>query len=547
MHFAARLPKPQRPVQAATEGPGNAAVAFGPGKRGFRVVYAGRLPQPRPVDCPKHAVLSEAARQRARPGPADASPGRDEFPMKPLSGLDALFLHLETPETPMHVGALHLLAQPAGDARAYVAAVRRHVAGRLHLSPVFTRRLAPMPLALANPVWVQADRVDLRVHVRHLRLPAPGSFAQLEATVARLHARLLERDRPFWRLYVIEGLASGELALCTKVHHATLDGAASVAFAQALLDATPVPRAVPACRHAARGEHPGRAQLLGNAVRTTATQAARALKALPELARVLTTLVARGDDAAAPSAKTESFGFAPRTPLNVTIGRARAVATLSIPLPAVARVADRHRVTVNDVVLAIVSGALRRHLDPRGELPALPLVAAVPVSLREAGNTDATTLATMSRMSLASDVQVPLERLRAIHAGSGRAKALTRELRSVIPTDFPSLGMPWLFGAAAALYGRARLADRVPPLANLVVSNFPGSSTPLFLAGARLLTWWPLSIVEHGLGLNVTVQSYAGSLDFGVVCARDALRDPGAFAGAMRAAFDELAAVPCVP
>ena len=146
----------------------------------------------------------------------------------------------------MHVGALHLLAQPPGDARAYVAAVRRHLAGRLHLSPVFTRRLAPMPFALANPVWVHADAVDLRAHVRHVRLPAPGSFAQLEATVARLHARLLERDRPFWRLYVIEGLASGELALYTKVHHATLDGAASVAFAHALLDTTPVPRAVPA-------------------------------------------------------------------------------------------------------------------------------------------------------------------------------------------------------------------------------------------------------------------------------------------------------------
>jgi diacylglycerol O-acyltransferase len=461
--------------------------------------------------------------------------------MKPLSGLDALFLHLETPATPMHVGALHLLAQPPGDARGYVAAVRRHLAGRLYLSPVFTRRLAPMPLALAHPVWVHADRVDLRVHVRHVRLPAPGSFAQLETMVARLHARLLERDRPFWRLYVIEGLASGELALYTKVHHATLDGAASVAFAQALLDTSPVPRAVPAAPQEAHGDHPGLTQLLGAAVRTTATQAARALKAVPELARVLATLAGRGDAAALPL-KRDSFRFAPRTPLNVTIGSARVIATLSIPLPAVARVAERHRVTVNDVVLAMVSGALRRHLADSGGVPTLPLIAAVPVSLRAAGNTEATTLATMSRMSLATDVEAPLERLQAIHAGSGRAKALTRGLRSVIPTDFPSLGMPWLFGAAATLVGRARLADRVPPLANLVVSNFPGSSAPLYLAGARLVTWWPLSIVEHGLGLNVTVQSYAGSLDFGVVAARDALRDPRAFADAMRAAFDELAA-----
>ena len=463
--------------------------------------------------------------------------------MKPLSGLDALFLHLETPETPMHVGALHLLALPAGDARAYVAAVRRHVAERLHLSPVFTRRLASMPLALANPVWVRADAVDPRQHVRLVSLPAPGSVSQLEATVARLHARPLERDRPFWRMYVIEGLASGELALYTKVHHATLDGAASVAFAHALLDTAPVPRAVPASQHPVQGEHPGLGQLLGSAVRTTAGQAVRALKQLPELARVLAALVARSDATAERAVRAASFRFAPRTPLNVSIGRARAIATLSIPLAAITRVAARHQVSVNDVVLAMVSGALRRHLGAHGGLPAEPMVAAVPVSLREAGNTDATTLATMSRMGLATDVKHPLARLLAIHAGSGRTKALTRELRSVIPTDFPSLGMPWLFGAAAALYGRARLADRIPPLANLVVSNFPGASSPLYLAGARLLTWWPLSIVEHGLGLNVTVQSYAGSLDFGVVAARDALRDPAAFAGAMREAFAELRAL----
>ena len=211
--------------------------------------------------------------------------------MKPLSGLDALFLHLETPETPMHVGALHLLASPPGGARAYAAAVRRHVAGRLHLSPVFTRQLAPMPFAVANPVWVRADAVDLRAHVRHVRLPAPGTFAQLEATVARLHARRLDRDRPLWRMVVIEGLASGELALYTKVHHATLDGAASVAFAHALLDVTPVPRAVPASEHTAQGEHPGPGRLLGTAARTTAAQALRAFRQLPELARVMTSLV----------------------------------------------------------------------------------------------------------------------------------------------------------------------------------------------------------------------------------------------------------------
>ncbi|MGZ8203925.1 MAG: WS/DGAT domain-containing protein, partial [Burkholderiales bacterium] len=295
--------------------------------------------------------------------------------------------------------------------------------------------------------------------------------------------------------------------------------------------------------HPTQGERPGLVELLGTAVRTTAMQGVRALRQLPELARVLTVLVARSDAMPARPARRGSFRFAPRTPLNVTIGHARAVATLSLPLSAIVQIADRHQVTLNDVVLAVVSGALRRHLASHGSLPVEPMIAAVPVSLREAGNTDATTLATMSRMGLATDVEDALARLHAIHSGSGRTKSLTRELRSVIPTDFPSLGMPWLFGAAAALYGRARLADRIPPLANLVVSNFPGPTASLYLAGARLLTWWPLSIVEHGLGLNVTVQSYAGSMEFGVVAAHNALRDPAAFVGAMRAAFAELKAL----
>jgi WS/DGAT/MGAT family acyltransferase len=269
----------------------------------------------------------------------------------------------------------------------------------------------------------------------------------------------------------------------------------------------------------------------------------RALTQLPELARVLAALAKRAE---APSPRTErgvSFRFAPRTPLNVSIGRARTVATLSLPLPDIVRIADRHQVTVNDVVLAVVSGGLRRHLTLHDALPASPLIAAVPVSLREAGNTEATTLATMVRMGLATDIADPVARLLAIHAGARRAKSLTRELRSVIPTDFPSLGVPWLFGAAAALYGRARLANHIPPLANLIVSNVPGPTSPLYLAGARLLTWWPLSIPEHGVGVNVTVQSYVNSLDFGVVAARNALPDAAAFVGAMRDAFAELHAL----
>jgi WS/DGAT/MGAT family acyltransferase len=453
--------------------------------------------------------------------------------MKPLSGLDSLFLHLETPATPMHVGALHLLERPRGRTD-YLTRVRRHVAARLHLSPVFTRQLAPMPLAFANPVWVRAEEVDLERHVVRVTLPAPGTHAQLEAAVARLHAQPLDRTRPLWRFHVIEGLADGGLAFYTKIHHATLDGASGVALAHALLDVSPTPRKVPAARPK-RGEHPGLVALVGSAVRVSGAQTVDLVRRLPALARALARL-ATGDTGFA-----RNLAFGPRTPFNRAITAPRSVATASLPLAEVKRLAAAHGVTVNDIVLTVVAGALRRYLAPRGGVPRKPLVAALPVSLREAGNTDATTLATMTLAALGTHLADPQARLAAIAESTQAAKAVTRALKGVIPTDFPSLGLPWLLSAAAALYGRSTLADRLPPLANLVVSNVPGPEVPLFLAGARLRTYWPLSIVEHGLGLNITLQSYAGSLDFGIVAARVGMADARPLARALEDALDELA------
>jgi WS/DGAT/MGAT family acyltransferase len=462
--------------------------------------------------------------------------------VKPLSGLDSLFLHLETAATPMHVGALHLLDPPQDDAGDFVAQVRRHVEGRLHLSPVFTRRLASMPLSFANPVWVETEEIDLDYHVRRIRLPAPGTHAQLEATVARLHSQRLDRRRPLWIFHVIEGLETGQRAFYTKVHHATLDGAAAVALAHAVLDASAEPRAVPLPARRRRGEDPGAVTLIGTAIRTSAAQTARLIRHVPEVARLFARLAGSSvrEAGGGAGALRRNFSFGPHTPLNVAIEGARSFASLSLPLDAAKRIAAANEAKLNDVVLAIVAGALRRHLDAHGGVPDKPLVAAVPVSLREAGNTEATTLATMTLASLATDVADPHERIAAIRASAGAAKALTRRLRTVIPTDFPSLGVPWLLSAAAVLYGSTRLADRIPPIANLVVSNVPGPTTPLYLAGARLRSYWPLSIVEHGLGLNITVQSYAGSLDFGLVAARNALPDARQFAEDMHTAFAEL-------
>jgi diacylglycerol O-acyltransferase / wax synthase len=356
--------------------------------------------------------------------------------------------------------------------------------------------------------------------------------------VARLHSKCMPRDRPLWAFHVIEGLQSGQLGFYTKIHHATLDGASGVALAHALLDITARPRRIEKTPSRS-GEHPSLADLVGLAVRSSGSEGVNLVRRLPQLARAVARLVAGG---AAGFGRNLAFG--PRTAFNGQIEPARVFATASLPLDRVKRVAAAHGATINEVVLTVIGGALRRYLAVHGGVPKKSLIAAMPVSLREAGNTEATTLATMTLASLATDFADPAERLNEVRNASAAAKAVTQRLKSVLPTDFPSLGLPWLLSAAASLYGRLEVADRIPPIANLVVSNVPGPTVPLYLAGARLLTYWPVSIVEHGVGLNITLQSYAGSLDFGLVAARSAVPDLHRVARGLRDSFAELERAP---
>ncbi|MBK6335981.1 MAG: wax ester/triacylglycerol synthase family O-acyltransferase [Betaproteobacteria bacterium] len=458
--------------------------------------------------------------------------------MTPLSGLDAAFLYLESEAMPMHVGSLQVYELPRGRRGDFFARARRHLADRLHLTPVFRRRLATLPLDLASPMWVEDRPVDLDYHLQRVVLPPPGTLAALEARVAELHGELLDRKRPLWRFYLFEGLASGQVAWYLKVHHASLDGAAGMQMAEALLDPSPEPRAPPRPRRRPLESTPGAGALVGAALRHAAGQYARLLGQLPELGRVVRDLVGAAGGVRPEGARRRTLS--PRTVLNVAITAERRFATASIPLAEVKAIATRHGTTVNDVVLALASGALRRYLGRHGGLPARPLVAAMPVSLRAAGDAACTTRATMVLASLATDVADPRARLAAIRASAGAGKSLTTRARSVIPTDFPTLGAPWLLAAAAGAYGRAQHLAAFPPLANLVISNVWGARSPLYLAGARMLTSWPVSIVTHGLGLNITVQSYCGSLDFGIIAARTAVPDLAPLVRALHAAHDEL-------
>ena len=366
-------------------------------------------------------------------------------------------------------------------------------------------------------------------------------MAQLEALVARLHAKPLDRERPLWMFHLIEGLATGELAWYAKVHHAALDGAAGVKLAEALLDDSPRGRRIPPPRARVLEATPGIGDLLGAALSKSVAEYRKFLRAMPEAARVVTGGLAALSSLAAPAGgRRRGLPIGPASPFNVPIGAERAFATASIPLASVKGIARRHGAKVNDVVLAVVSGAVRRYLLAKRILPASPLVAAMPVSLRAEGDSIYSTRATMVLANLATHIAEPRERLEAIRASAGNAKAITLRAKAIIPMDLPAIGAPWVISGIARAYGYAQAVKAFPPLANLVVSNVPGPQAPLYLAGARMLSWWPVSIVEHGLGLNVTVESYCGSLDFGIVAAKAAMPDVRKLADALYDAHEEL-------
>jgi len=473
--------------------------------------------------------------------------GPNESAMEVLSGVDGVFLNLETPATPMHVGSLHLFETPPGYRGNFYGVVRRMMESRM--VPVLRRRLAALPLQLANPVWLQGE-VDLDYHIRRVRLPAPGTRAQLEAAVAGLHAELLDRSRPLWMIHVFDGLEGGARAYYFKIHHAMLDGQAGVALAGALFDTSPEPPPRPKARARVADQKPGTLALAAAALRHDAAQYVRLVRDLPGVVRTLAGIIKSSADRSRGAAEPEdapslaelrrSISFGPRTAFNVAITPERGFATAALPRAELKAIAAAHDATVNDVVLALCSGALRRYLERTAAIPRKSLIAAMPISLREPGNTEMRTQAMLSLVSLATNVADPVKRLQAIRDSSGATKAAARHARSMIPTDIPLLGAPWLLGALAALYGRSRVVDALPVPANVLVSNVPGPPVPLYVGGLRMSGYWPLSIVEHGVGVNITLIDYAGTLFFGFVVARNAVPDPRALADDFLAAFAEL-------
>ena len=495
--------------------------------------------------------------------------------MKQLPGLDASFLHLETPQMPMHVGALHNFELPADYAGDFKADMRRHMAARLPFAPALCQKLAKMPLNFSNPSWIDAQP-DLEAHIVGIELPAGSGQAELEHQVGRLHTVLLDRGRPLWKFHVFSGLADGpagrkRYAMYTQLHHAAVDGQAAVALGQAILDLSPVPRHLPAAPEPAVEAAKVRRQLglagmLRGALANQLDLVVTAVKAIPQTVGVLSHLAAQkaggtaGDayqgikaavsrlqgHAARRSAtrSVSNLALAPRTRLNTTVSDTRVFASLSLPLAQFNAVRRRHKASLNDAVLMVCSGALRRNFLKHGPLPRKSMVAGVPISTRSKGDTASNNQATMTVVNLGTHIADPAKRLRHVLAATAAMKNNIGAMKSLMPTDFPSLGVPWLMQGLGALYARARVADRLPAIANVTISNVPGPTVPLYMAGALMLSNYPTSIVVHGVALNITVQTYNESLEFGIIACGEAMPEVAELAQHVRAAFEEFAALP---
>ena len=496
--------------------------------------------------------------------------------MKSLTGLDATFLYLETPEMPMHVGSFNLCELPPGFKGSFHKQVTQHIAKRMHLAPVFSRKLVFMPLGLGHPLWVEADEVDIGFHIRRAdpakKGAAPMTLAEAHALCAQLHGELIDRDFPLWEFYVFDRIqlpasqGSGIVAgFFSKIHHAALDGKGGVMLANAMLDLSPQPREV-ALPDPARKRKFESDVKLGKSLRSVFSssigQLVKAARALPAVATTLgSTLASRsaskalaGGNAAGKSSMP--IRLAPQTPFNASITSARVFVTATVPLAECKVMGKAVGGTFNDVVLWICSTALRNYLLQHHSLPKKTLVAAMPVSLRDggasAGSSELGNQVSMSLVELGTHLAHPLKRMNAIMASTAKVKTAMQDgLKDLLPTDYPSLLAPWLVGGAAKLalnaFGKSGLISRLPMMVNLVISNVPGPPVPLYLAGARFLTFHPLSIIVHGLALNITIQTYAGHVDFGIVADEKALPEAKDLAKAIEAAFDEAQSLMVAP
>ncbi len=464
--------------------------------------------------------------------------------MKQLSGVDATFLYMETDSVFGHVSSLSIYERPDDDYEP-LAAWREQIEKRLHLLEPFTRRLRNVPFKLDHPYWVADPAFDLDFHVRHTAVAPPGTDEQASALVSRIIGRPLDRSRPLWESYVIEGLAGNRFGILTKVHHAAVDGALGAELLTMMLDADPAGDDVSEAPAVATEPIPTDGEMLATAALNLARKPGRMLVLTARTARAMgeTTnnpllaaagrqlreqlrgplgnlLNARRERPEEPDEVAEGPlpANAPATPFNRSITPHRSFAYRSVSLAAVKGVKNALGATLNDVVMAVCAGGLRTYLEGRDALPDDPLVAMVPVSIRTGEEADRWTNRVSGIIAaLPTNEPDPLERVRKVNAAMMAAKGLHDALPAEALTQFADFPPPAVFTRASRMATRFQIGNRFGSPINLVISNVPGPREPLYAAGAKLLHYIPVSTIAEGQGLNITVQSYLDTLDIGLV------------------------------
>ena len=469
--------------------------------------------------------------------------------MEQLSALDAAFLAMETPSVCGHIGSVTILDPSTCHEPLDLTRLTDLISSRLHRLPPFRRRLAGVPLGLDQPYWIEDPGFDIEYHVRELALPAPGDDRQLAEQAARLHARPLDRARPLWEAYLIHGLSGGRKGLYIKIHHAAIDGVSGGELYAALLDLEPVRAIEPGGDPWRPDDPPHPVGLLARSAVSLAKQPLRAARmvyglacSLPKLASsparprlpIVDTLLGR-DDVVLRGPRLR----APDTLFNKPVSAHRRWSFFSLDLAEVKAVKNAAGATVNDVVMALVSGALRRYLLHHDALPEGPLVAAVPISLRAEEGSATGNRVSMMLAALPTDAASPLERLERSAAAMRTAKSQHGALPATLLSDVTAFAMPALAGQAARLAARVRLLERLNPF-NLFVSNVPGPNLPLYLGGARVQGYYPLSALTEGQGLNITVCSLDGGMHFGLIADRELVPDLDLLASLLQDELREL-------
>ena len=481
--------------------------------------------------------------------------------MRQLTALDALFLAGENDHTQGHVSALGVYDPVTASGRPLDAAlVRELMAERIHLLPPLRWRLAGVPFGLDHPYWVDEGISDIDHHVRDVALPSPGDQRQLAEQVAHLIATHLDRARPLWEMYVIHGLHDGAVAVLTKMHHAAVDGVSGAEVMRVLLDDAATGRELGPAPDATNERFPSEVEMLGRGVVGMLRHPIRAVRALPTTLPHLdgvptirhlpgVKVVARGSrqimrlvPAADDVADTAGVDLvAPQTPFQTGVSAHRRVAFGSLPLDDVKTIKKTFGCTVNDVVLALCAAGLRSWLDERGELPAEPLLGVIPVSVRtrEQMGTFGNQVSAMT-VELPTNVADAGQRLRRVSETMSAAKKRHRGLPASLMRDVNDVIPPALFSHAARAMSRATALPGINQPVNLMISNVPGPSAPVYLAGARQRAQFPISGIKDGIGLNITVFSYEDSLEIGVVVDREQVDDPWPIFSALRAGLSEL-------